>query len=249
MFDTKIAIVVREDLATWQKLNVTAFLTSGIVGASEGLLGERYEDAAGNTYNPLVVQPMIVLSADADTIRTIYRRAMERDARLSLLREMLIMAKTQGRRIARLSFLQDKPLARRMGAVKCVLAAPSRASAYRSRPLHSCLSAKPSVIGHAKYVRQPWHVHGRVDKTVAGRQAGHPISAEHGYPAEPPSVPAQVISVGPHALALAAWGRSLHEDMNGHYVNRPVRAWGSRRPSRRCGALAVSRSERVDSIQ
>ena len=26
MFDTKIAIIVREDLATWQKLNVTAFL-------------------------------------------------------------------------------------------------------------------------------------------------------------------------------------------------------------------------------
>lgn len=39
MFDTKIALVVREDLATWQKLNVTAFLTSGIVGANEGLLG------------------------------------------------------------------------------------------------------------------------------------------------------------------------------------------------------------------
>jgi hypothetical protein len=36
MFDTKIAIVVREDLATWQKLNVTAFLTSGVVGAAEG---------------------------------------------------------------------------------------------------------------------------------------------------------------------------------------------------------------------
>jgi hypothetical protein len=33
-FDTKIAIVVRDDLAVWQKLNVTAFLTSGIVGAS-----------------------------------------------------------------------------------------------------------------------------------------------------------------------------------------------------------------------
>lgn len=84
MFDTKIAIVVREDLATWQKLNVTAFLTSGIVGSSEGLLGERYEDAAGNIYNALVIQPMIVLSADADTLKTIYRRAMERGARLSL---------------------------------------------------------------------------------------------------------------------------------------------------------------------
>ena len=40
MFDTKIAIVVRDDLATWQKLNVTAFVTSGIVRANPGLLGE-----------------------------------------------------------------------------------------------------------------------------------------------------------------------------------------------------------------
>jgi len=55
MFDTKIAVVVREDLATWQKLNVVAFLTSGVVGASPGLLGEPYEDAAGNLYNPLLI--------------------------------------------------------------------------------------------------------------------------------------------------------------------------------------------------
>lgn len=84
MFDTKIAIVVREDLATWQKLNVTAFLTSGIVGANEGLLGEPYEDAVGNRYNPLAIQPMIVLSADKEAIAKIYRRAMEHNARLSL---------------------------------------------------------------------------------------------------------------------------------------------------------------------
>jgi hypothetical protein len=83
-FDTKIALVVREDLAMWQKLNVTAFLTSGLVGAVPGLLGEPYEDASGNTYNALVVQPMIIMSADAQTLRAIYRRAMERSARLSL---------------------------------------------------------------------------------------------------------------------------------------------------------------------
>ncbi len=84
MFDTKIAIVLRDDLAVWQKLNVTAFLTSGIVGANAGIIGERYEDAAGNTYNSLAIQPMIVLSADGDLIKTIYRRAMDRGARLSL---------------------------------------------------------------------------------------------------------------------------------------------------------------------
>ena len=87
MFDTKIAIVIRDDLAPWQELNVTAFLTGGIVGANQGLLGEPYEDAAGNTYNPLVIQPMIVLSAGGEAIRTIYRRAMERGVRLSLYTE------------------------------------------------------------------------------------------------------------------------------------------------------------------
>jgi hypothetical protein len=86
-FDTKIAIVLRDDLAVWQKLNVTAFLTSGIVGATAGLVGELYEDSAGTTYHPLVVQPMIVLSADARTIKTIYQRAMERRVRMSLFIE------------------------------------------------------------------------------------------------------------------------------------------------------------------
>src|SRR5258708_23842526 len=90
MFVTKIAIVLRNDLAVWQKLNVTAFLTSGIVGANPGILGERYEDAAGNTYNSLAIQPMIVLGADRALIKTIYRRAMDRGARLSLFIEDIV---------------------------------------------------------------------------------------------------------------------------------------------------------------
>jgi hypothetical protein len=63
-FHTKIAVVVREDLATWQKLNVTAFLTSGIVGAADGLLGAPYEDAAGNVYHRLLVQPYTPAAMD-----------------------------------------------------------------------------------------------------------------------------------------------------------------------------------------
>jgi hypothetical protein len=78
MSDTKIVIVLRDDLATWQKLNVTAFLTSGIVGATQGLIGEPYEDAAGNRYAPLAIQPMIVLAADGGTLKAIYDRAMAR---------------------------------------------------------------------------------------------------------------------------------------------------------------------------
>jgi hypothetical protein len=84
MFATKITIIVRDDLAMWQKLNVTAFLTSGLIGAAPSILGAPYEDAVGNSYHALAIQPMIVLAADAETIKTIYRRAMERNVRLSL---------------------------------------------------------------------------------------------------------------------------------------------------------------------
>ena len=42
-FDTKVAVVVREDLATWQKLNVTAFLTSAVV-ADAVLRGVKRHD-------------------------------------------------------------------------------------------------------------------------------------------------------------------------------------------------------------
>ena len=78
MFDTKIAIVVRDDLATWQKLNVTAFLMSGIVGASPEIIGEVYLDAEKNAYHPLCVQPIIVLSANREALRAIHGRALER---------------------------------------------------------------------------------------------------------------------------------------------------------------------------
>lgn len=84
MFDTKFAIVLREDLATWQKLNVTAFLATGIAGQKPEIIGEAYRDGAGNVYNALSVQPIIVLSADGATLGQIQRRAIEREVQTSL---------------------------------------------------------------------------------------------------------------------------------------------------------------------
>jgi hypothetical protein len=76
MFDTKIAIVLRDDLAPWQAINVAAFLTSGVAAASPEIIGEAYRDRAGNVYNALSIQPIIVLAADPDTIGAIHRRAL-----------------------------------------------------------------------------------------------------------------------------------------------------------------------------
>jgi hypothetical protein len=46
-FETKVALVPRPDLAPWQKLNVAAFLASGIAGSIDDLMGEPYQDADG----------------------------------------------------------------------------------------------------------------------------------------------------------------------------------------------------------
>ena len=78
MLNTKIAIIIQQDLLTWQKLNVTAFLTSGVLGPNGDLLGERYEDADGQTYNPLIIQPVIVLATDKAGLAKIHKRGISR---------------------------------------------------------------------------------------------------------------------------------------------------------------------------
>lgn len=77
-FDTKIAIVVAADLAMWQKLNVVAFMTSGVIGATADIMGEPYVDASGQTYHALCVQPMVVLKAARAKLPTFLARAERR---------------------------------------------------------------------------------------------------------------------------------------------------------------------------
>jgi hypothetical protein len=84
-FPTKAAIAVRDDLAPWQRLNVTAFLVSGLVGAAEPeAIGERYEDADGNGYLPLLVQPVLVYEASAAELRRTRERAAGRGVPLAI---------------------------------------------------------------------------------------------------------------------------------------------------------------------
>ena len=78
-FDTKIAIVLREDLLGWQRLNVTAFLASGITAAHPQLVGEPYRDADGTTYLALLGQPVMVLEGSAPLVREAQQRAVRRD--------------------------------------------------------------------------------------------------------------------------------------------------------------------------
>jgi hypothetical protein len=54
-FETKVAVAVGDDPAAWQRLNVCAFLMSGVVaGAEERVVGRDYEDASGRSYLPIL---------------------------------------------------------------------------------------------------------------------------------------------------------------------------------------------------
>jgi hypothetical protein len=79
IFDTKVAILILEDLAMWQKLNVTAFLATGIAGAAPEAMGDVYEDAAGRHYARLLGQPILVFSATPADMQRAHRVLIERD--------------------------------------------------------------------------------------------------------------------------------------------------------------------------
>ncbi len=76
-YDTKIAIIVREDLPAWQKLNVACFLSGGLVGSHPELAGERYVDGSGRTYGPLIRQPALVFVASGEELADTLRRALD----------------------------------------------------------------------------------------------------------------------------------------------------------------------------
>ena len=83
-FDTKIAVLLRDDLLAWQRLNVTAFLVSGLAGTIPELTGEPYEDADGTAYLPMFRQPVLVLAGGKEVLTAAHERALGRELPMSI---------------------------------------------------------------------------------------------------------------------------------------------------------------------
>jgi hypothetical protein len=83
-FDTKVAVLVRDDLATWQRLNVAVFLGSGIAAAYPQLVGEAYIDAEGATYLALLGIPVLIFEGGVDVLAEARQRALRRGLPLAI---------------------------------------------------------------------------------------------------------------------------------------------------------------------
>jgi hypothetical protein len=112
-FDTRVAILIRDDLLTWQKLNVASFLATGIAGAAPEAMGaEAYRDAAGREYARLLAQPMLIFAADAAQLAHAHRIANERDMTRAVYVEA--MFSTPNDEANRAAFLAEDPDAPRL---------------------------------------------------------------------------------------------------------------------------------------
>jgi hypothetical protein len=83
-FATKIAVLLRDDLLTWQRLNITAFLVSGIGTAVPEVIGEPYEDASGVPYLSMFRQPVLVFEGSKELLRAAHGRALGRHLPVSV---------------------------------------------------------------------------------------------------------------------------------------------------------------------
>ena len=83
-FDTKIAVVLRDDLEVWQRLNVTAFLVSGLGQRAPEVIGEPYADADGTEYLPMFRQPVLVFEGSKEILAKAHERAISRGVALSV---------------------------------------------------------------------------------------------------------------------------------------------------------------------
>ena len=83
-FDTKIAVLLRTDLLVWQRLNVTAFLVSGIGTAVPEVVGEPYRDADGVEYLAMFRQPVLVFEGSKEVLTAAHGRALTRGIPLSV---------------------------------------------------------------------------------------------------------------------------------------------------------------------
>jgi hypothetical protein len=101
MYDTKIALVLKNDLADWQKLNVAAFLASAVAIQFPETHGQALVSASGTSYLPFLRQPMLVYKADSEAdLRRAHRRATERGLAVGIYTEPLFATKGEAENLA-----------------------------------------------------------------------------------------------------------------------------------------------------
>ncbi|MBI1972357.1 MAG: DUF2000 domain-containing protein [Candidatus Aenigmarchaeota archaeon] len=93
-FENKIAIVLSENLAPWQELNVTAFLSSAIASHFPETMGKDFVDASGVGYPGIFRQPVMIFKSTPAELKILYKKARERGLNIGIYTKKIF--ETQG---------------------------------------------------------------------------------------------------------------------------------------------------------
>ena len=78
-YNEKIIVVLRDDLAMWQKLNVTSFTISGIASQFNQYIGKPYEDGSGQKYLPMFTQPVMIFKGNKEQLKAVHQKVIDRE--------------------------------------------------------------------------------------------------------------------------------------------------------------------------
>lgn len=111
MYENKIAVVILENLAEWQKLNVTAFLASSVAIYFPETHGAPLVSATGTAYLPFLKHPILVYAAESEEqIKRAFSRATERQLHLGIYTRNLFATKNEEGNLTEIAKHTDEDL-------------------------------------------------------------------------------------------------------------------------------------------
>lgn len=107
-YENKIAIVIKNDLESWQKLNVASFLASSVAIQFPDTHGKPFINASKSEYLPFIKHPILIYKADTDAeIRRAFNRAKERELNIGIYTASLFATKNEEENLIEIAKYKD----------------------------------------------------------------------------------------------------------------------------------------------
>lgn len=108
IYENKIAIVIRDNLKDWQKLNVVGFLASSVAIKFPETHGREFVNAVNCTYLPFIKNPMMIYAADSQqAINRAFKRAKERELSIGIYTSGLFATKCEEENLVEIAKYDD----------------------------------------------------------------------------------------------------------------------------------------------
>jgi hypothetical protein len=108
-YENKVAMVIKNDLMDWQKLNVASFLASSVAVKFPETHGKAFVNASESEYLPFIKHPILVYKADDQAqINGAFQSAKQRDLDIGIYTKPLFSTKNEDENHVEISKCTDE---------------------------------------------------------------------------------------------------------------------------------------------